>query len=103
MDNKKIAEELIRMAKGLSSSKSDEWTESDIGYREFVEDVVPKYHGRYKNGVAEFSLLNLKVYFSSNETKFIFELGNKRWGSAYSAAQAGEIIKGLTKLRRMLD
>lgn len=104
MNNRRIARELMRLADTLTAAPAvDEWTEYDQQYRQFVEDVVPKYHGRYRDGIAEFPSLLATVEFSGNETKFQFTIGNKRMGRVFKADDAAKILRGLKDILDVMD
>ena len=107
-----IPEQLIEAAEMLAGADTsycalikanDEWIDSDGEYREFVEDVVPKYHGRYRSGETEFKSLNVVVRFSGNETKFWFDVGDKVWGRVWSAEDADRVLATLQKAHNMMD
>lgn len=101
MDNLR---EIIAQEHARISAKSDDWTESDRDYAYFVNVVVKKHSGKYRNGIAKFSnLANLEVELSSNETKYHFSFGNNYFGRVFSSEEADDVLTALKKVDGMLD
>ena len=103
MKTEKFDKIVDSIAENTIVGANDEWIDSDGEYREFVEDVVPKYHGRYRSGETEFKSLNVVVSFSGNETKFWFDVGDKVWGRVWSAEDADRVLATLQKAHNMME
>ncbi len=101
MDRRRIAQELIGVARMLAAA-DDEWTEYDKEYRTFVEKVVPKFRGRYKDGIAKFPFLNVDVEFSGNETAFRFTIMGRGTGKVFRAASAASMLQKLKDVEDMM-
>jgi len=99
MKTEKFDKIVDSIAENTIVGANDEWIDSDGEYREFVEDVVPKYNGRYRSvtGRTEFKALNVVVRFSGNETKFWFDVGKGVRGRVFSAEDADKVLAAFQK------
>ena len=78
--------------------------DSNPDYKEFVNVIVKKHRGKYKNGIAKFSnLANLEVELSGNENKYHFSFGNNYFGRVFSSKDADKVLTALKKVDEMLD
>ena len=107
MTDEQVSRELVKVAKSLVGDgrqrKADDYTELDAEYQEIVERVVPRYRGKYRNGVATFPFFGTKVSLGTNETKFSFNVSDEYWGSTWLSKDADEILSGLRELLVKLD
>ena len=99
----RIAHEILKVAKDLAAVRTDGYMENSTEYMKFVQEVAPKFYGKYRNGITIFPTLGLKVSFGSNETKFYFHFGTTNWGRVWSADDAEDILNGLKKLQGRMD